>query len=557
LALAVFVVFARVVGFKFLTLDDGLYVYENAYVTQGLTAPGLLWALTSVHANYWLPLTFISFMMDATLFGPGPAGFHLTNLLLHVANVVLLYLVLKRATGSARLALFVAAVFAFHPSRLEAVAWVTSRKDVLSTFFGFIAILAYLTWSRARRWPAYAALLAAFSASLLSKAMLVTLPALLLLADYWPLRRWTRKAGSMSAANASQAPFPAQPAWRLVAEKLPLLLIAGTAAVWTLMLHPFAGAPEGSNSLIRAALQAGINYGGYLCKVAWPPEVSLGLPTPTFTPLRAFGMWGVIGTLSILALGRCSPPWFRVGWFWFLIALVPVVGVVRGGSQEVADRFLYVPIIGLALIAAGWIERGIERGGWHARVTRLATACAILVMVGLVTVRLSRWRDTVHLFKPLVARYQADSRVWNALGRAKELQGHLEDAMAAYNNALAAQPHDLQATINRANILEQLGQLEEAVRSLRAAMERQPSDARLRSNLGVFEFRAGNVAEGVKLLRESLAMDRHLLDTRYNLALALHEMRQDTEARRVLLDLLQLHPTDQAAQRLLRELGGP
>ncbi|HSN92229.1 MAG TPA: glycosyltransferase family 39 protein, partial [Anaeromyxobacteraceae bacterium] len=351
LAAGTLLLYAPVAGFEFVHLDDNRYVIDNPRVRGGISWDGVLWAFTTLHASNWHPLTWLSHMLDVELFGVRAGPHHLVNALLHAVDAALLFLALSRMTGARGRSLLVAALFAVHPLHVESVAWVAERKDVLSTLFGLLALLAYARHAERPRAGTYLAVVLAFAASLLSKPMWVTFPFLLLVLDFWPLRRM---AGSGPADGGDALARPVLPLRRLLLEKLPLLALSAASSTVTVVAQGRGGSLAGLELPVPVRLaNAAVSYVGYVRMTLWPADLAV------FYPFREVGAWEAIGAAALLAAATALAirrarafPELAVGWLWFAGTLVPVVGVVQVGSQALADRYAYLPSAGLFLAAA-------------------------------------------------------------------------------------------------------------------------------------------------------------------------------------------------------------
>lgn len=428
----------------FVWFDDHGYVYENPAVTAGLTKAGLRWAWTTTHMYNWHPLTWLAHMADAELYGLNPAGHHFSSLLLHAANAILLFFFLRRATGHGAAALAAAALWAVHPLRAESVVWISERKDVLAAFFGLLALLAYVRPAGRGRmvWTA-----AAFAASLLAKPAWVTLPCLLLLLDVWPLGRW-----------------PRAPAWKLVLEKTPLGLLAAGSCAMTLAaqsaggaVRSFAAFPAGTR--LANAATATVQY---LRALVWPTDLAVYYPFPA-----GGASWAAVAGAAVLlaaltalaAAGARRAPWGLVGWLWYLGALVPMIGLVQVGGQAWADRYSYLPHMGLALaLAGGWAgtpRRGIRQNGQTDASERrpyLAVVVGLLVavLVWLARAQTAVWHDTETLFRHALAVTQDNWLIHFNLANRYQLDGRRAEACAEYRAALAIAPNYAPAMNNLA-----------------------------------------------------------------------------------------------------------
>jgi tetratricopeptide (TPR) repeat protein len=531
LSLAVGLVFVQTLAHGFVNLDDNKYVYENPWTAEGLSLHSIRGAFTHVYASNWIPLTWISLMADHQFYGLHAGGYHLSNMLLHAATAMLLFLVLWRMTGRLWPSALVAALFAIHPLRAESVAWVTERKDVLSGLFFMLTLAAYVNY--VHRGPSlgrYLAVMAPFALGLLCKAMLVTLPALLLLLDYWPLGRLTgsshrqtspqplagrptkraahAKAGTPGrAAGSPQTALDRIPlAWRLVIEKLPLLFLVVLSSTITLSIQ---GQALASSEVIPWGWRissALISYVIYLRQLFLP----IGLAALYPPGVLHFPIWKVLGSALILIavtavvfLRRRQQPYLLVGWLWYLGMLLPVIGLVHVGLTARADRFTYLPEIGLCL-ALVWAAADACRS---ARVRRRAGWAALLALPVLLAGgwrQASFWHDSETLWNHTLACTTGNSVAHNSLGVALVMQGRLDEALEHYRAALAIDPQDVDPYCNIAGILATKGRLEEAVASYRKALENEPDHVKARSDLGDLLVQLGRLDEAAACYEKAL-----------------------------------------------------
>lgn len=539
--------FLPVINNGFVAYDDNLYVTSNPHVRAGLSWAGLEWALGAIVADNWHPLTLLSHMLDVQLFGLNPWGHHLSSVLLHAASTVLLFAVFSRMTGNTGAALFVAALFGIHPLRVESVAWVAERKDVLSGLLFMLTLWAYVRYSEStvqlreskakssagppkRRnggagsyeltsltW--YAAALGFFILGLMSKPMLVTLPFVLLLLDYWPLQRFQLIRASASRPNSSGR-FSLSTSLNLLIEKIPFLLMAAAASVVTFLVQQHSGAVVAVARLpiIARCENAVVSYCLYVGKLFWPADLAVLYPHPGHWP--ALAVWAAaLGLLAVSAaalLLRRNAPWLLVGWFWFLGMLIPVLGLVQVGRQSLADRYSYLPLIGLLLVAAWGISALSKRLG-ISKALPVAATVAVLLCAGL-TWRQSRfWKDDGTLFAHAVAVTKANYVAHLHLGDYWQAQGRLEEAVREYALAVRHAPDDAEARDALAAALLAQGRSAEASVELEAALKLQPS----------------------------------LADAHRHLALALEQQGRSNEALQHLQACVQLAPDDAEAQAML------
>jgi len=511
LGLAVLSVFAPVLGQPFLELDDDTYVSRNPHVASGLGWDNLLWAFTAFHASNWHPLTWVSHQLDVSLWGLQPAGHHLTSLLLHLANTLLVLLVLRRMTGAFWPSLFVAALFGLHPQRLESVAWVAERKDVLSTFFGLLALLAWARYVERPTRPRYLVSLTAFALGLLAKPMLVTLPILLPLLDVWPLGRKTRRV-----------------------ELIPFFVLSAASSVVTILAQRSAGS-IGSLSEVPFAdrlANALVAYVAYLVKWVWPVNLALVYPIP-----RTFPVWqwaGAAALLIALTAGAFASarrrPWLKVGWLWFLGTLVPVIGLMQVGTQAYADRYTYFSMIGIGIVIA-WsaAELAASRPTWRLPLAGGAVVAAV-AFGGLTVWQEQFWSSSERLFERSLAVTTGSKLIHNNYGALLERKGRLEEAMQHYRAALAIDPRDATARKNLGNLLIELKQPAEAAAGLQGLVQEAPGYAAGQNRLGVALAKAGKREEGLPHLRRAVELEPADPRWREDLVVALLMDRKEAEA---------------------------
>ncbi len=491
LAVAVVVLYAPVARYPFINYDDSQYLLENANVSAGLTFNNLQWAFTAFYQANWHPLTWLSHMLDVQLFGLDPAGHHLSNVLLHGANTLLLYLFLFRTTSARWRSAFVAALFALHPLHVESVAWVAERKDVLSTFFGMSTLLAYGRYARNPGPGGYLLTGSCFALSLLSKPMLVTLPCLLLLLDFWPLQRWQR-TGPV----------------RLVAEKLPLLALSVSASLITYAAQN-TGIVNPYVQLKFRLANAVIAYGAYLYRMVWPKGLAILYPVDYAIPAwetAAVGSMLAIVTILVLRQGGRFP-YLPVGWFWYLGLLVPVIGLVNVGYQATADRYTYLPLVGVFIMLA-WGAADFAGENRQRQKTMTAMAVVILIcLAGAARWQLGFWRSSSALFSRAVAVTVNNYVAWNNLGAAYQSEEKYGAAIRAYEAALAINPSQAPPHNNLGLILAKQGRLVAAVAHYQTALTLQPGYSDASSNLGVALLRLGDLQGAVRQFARSVNVE--------------------------------------------------
>jgi len=529
LAAVVLAAFYPALGNGFTGYDDGEYVVDNVHVRTGVSGENVAWAFRAAHSNNWHPLTWISHALDATMFGLNPTGHHLTSLLLHIGNTVLLFLWLSGATGRKGCSAFVALGFGLHPVHVESVAWVAERKDVLSTFFWLLALLAYTAYTKKPGLVRNLLVAALLAAGLMSKQMLVTLPLLLLLLDWWPLGRRENFR------------------W-LMLEKMPLLALSALACAVALWAQRAGGAVAGLDQLpLKLRLpNAALAYLRYLAKTAWPVELSVLYPFP----LGGIAAWKVVTALAALAgisamvfVLRTSRPWLAAGWAWYVITLLPVIGIVQVGMQAMADRYLYVPMIGL-LIAMAW--ECAER--WGDRRALPVLAAVWLLALGVLAWRqVHVWKDGVTLFEHAVAVTSDNFIAHNNLGVELDRRGRSEEALVQYRETLRLRPGDHNGTRNFAMASFAKGErlfaqakYDEGMAVLQEGLQYQRQNALAHTYIGLILTAQGKPAAAVPALETALGIDPSLARAHMGLAVALEALGRGVEARREFAETIRL-----------------
>jgi Tfp pilus assembly protein PilF len=496
-------VYAQVMNHHFIILDDNRYIRENPIVNRGLTLTGIAWAFTTFHSANWHPLTWLSHMLDSQIFGLNAGGHLLLNALLHASNALLLFLFLRRVTGERWQSAIVAALFALHPLHVESVAWAAERKDTLSTFFGLLTLLAYASYVAAPSWKRYALVAVGLALGLMAKPMLVTWPFVLLLLDYWPLRRfqWQRAGGVGGNLNAL-AP--------LVREKLPLFCLAAASIVVTFIAQSRGGAVR-SFVQIPVSLRlsnAIVSYAKYLFLTVWPRDLSVYYPfSRTGVPLWQLA-WAIAVltfiTIFVLRHGR-DRPYLFVGWLWFVGTLVPVIGLVQVGGAAMADRYHYVPSIGLFVAMVFGLSNLASSFRVDRVVTGAVTVAALSILVSLTAVQIGRWRNSVTLFQYALSLTPDSRMIENNLGTVLGESGRYDEAAAHFANALRTKPDFLEvASVSDADIRTNLGlllvrqgKLAEAAEQLNDALRLNPNGAETHEALGVVLAMSGKAEESI------------------------------------------------------------
>jgi tetratricopeptide (TPR) repeat protein len=551
LALVTLACYWPVTTHKFIDIDDHQYIYDNPQVKAGLTWSGVLWAFRSGHASNWHPLTWISHMTDCQLYGLNPAGHHLTNLLFHIADTLLLFLLLQRMTGSLWRSACVAALFAWHPLHVESVAWASERKDVLSTFFFLLTLWAYVRYAEVQSQDSassdtqhatrntphasryYVLSLCLLALGLMSKPMLVTLPFVLLLLDFWPLQRLRLPAYSSTL-------------WPLVREKLPFFALALAASVVTYLVQRTGGAVS---SLDLLPLQSRIAnalvvYVRYLSHSLWPAQLAVLYPYSRHLPVGAVIAAGLllIGLSSWFVLRARRQPFLVVGWLWYLGTLVPTIGLVQVGCQSMADRYMYIPSIGLFVLIVWGVDALL--GAWpHKRY--LLAAAATLAFAGCLACTwdlLKCWQDSEKLYRHAIAATPDNYIAYDGLGNALGASGKSEEALACYTEAVRLKPSYPEAQYDLGTTLMKRGKLEEAVQHLTAALKNNPAFAHAHINLGKALLEQGNLAAAADHLSKAVRLTPEDAEAHYNLGTVLFMQGKTDEAVVCFSEALRLRP---------------
>jgi tetratricopeptide (TPR) repeat protein len=507
-------------------------VTRNPVVQKGLTAEGARWAFTTFHMANWHPLTWLSHMADAEIFGPDPAWHHRTNVLYHLLASEALLLVLLGMTGSLWGSLFTALLFAVHPLHVESVAWVSERKDLLCALFFFLTLGAWHRYVLRPGAGRYLACLLCLSLALLSKPMAVTLPFVLLLLDFWPLGR------TPLAPPADGRPHGPAPCGRLLLEKVPFLLLALASAVVTVRVQSSAGAVHslGEVAPLLRLLNGVASYGAYLAKAAWPSSLALFYPHPasvggTVPPGRfLLGLVALaVGSVLSWRQGR-ERPWIAVGWLWYVGTLVPVIGIVQAGSQSMADRYTYLPLVGI-FAAAAWTGEEAVRKGIVPRGAALAAAGgATILLAGASWVQAGYWKDSVTLYTRALAVTEGNWLAMNNLGVARLERGETGEALSWFRRSLSLWPSDPQAWNNLGAALDREGKTGEALDAYREAVRLAPGLETGWANLGAAARKAGALPESEAALREAVRLDPGDGNAWCNLGLTLARQERFAEA---------------------------
>ena len=495
LAAAVWIVFGQTLHFGFINYDDPVYVSENAGIIRGLSWQGIAGLFTHTVAANWHPLTMLSHMLDCQFYGLNAGGHHVTNVLLHSASAILLFLLLREMTGSIWRSAFVAAVFAVHPLHVESVAWVAERKDVLSGLFFMLTLWAYLRYVHKSSWPRYLVVLLVFALGLMSKPMLVTLPLVLLLLDYWPLRRF----------ELVRFLIPR----RLICEKVPLLGLAVFFCVITWFTQAEARSSNLSQSLSLNLMNAMASYVVYLGQMLWPTNLTLHYPYPKHG-LPADEIIAAVLVLAVISVAawitRRKHPCLLVGWLWYVGMLVPVIGLVQVGDQAHADRYTYLPQIGLYLMMV-WLIADLSTRPRHRHLILAGLSVIVLsALMACARAQTSFWKNSETLWLHALACNANNDVAHNGLGLVFQQRGQVDAAIPQFQKAVSIAPGNAEAENNLGYALFLTGQTNEAVAYLQRALAIKPDFAEAENNLGSILFQTGQTNEAVAHLQQALAI---------------------------------------------------
>lgn len=498
----------------FIDFDDEDYVTANMVVRQGLTLKGVIWAFTTFHAGNWHPLTWLSHMLDIELFDLNPLGHHATSLLLHVVNSLLLCALLHRLTGFIGRSMFVALLFAIHPLHVESVAWVAERKDVLSTLFWLLTMQAYVSYAAKPSLKRYFPVAVLFALGLMAKQMLVTLPVILLLTDYWPLNRLASRQGGQGTNQVGIK--------LLIVEKIPLFIMSAASALAIIRAHAAAKAlfdVDGGSLLLHSG-NACISYVKYILNMFRPTELALFYPfePAAVTAARVAGAVVLLAVLTGMAvmLGK-KRPYLAFGWFWYLITLLPVIGFVRVGGQALADRYTYIPLIGLFLVIVWGAAEGAGR--WRNGIPVLAgVAVLVVASLSLLTIKQIRyWHNSYDLFAHALSVVERNWLAHNNMGILLAQQYRLDEAIYHFRESVRINPRGTTGFRNLGNAYQAAGRPAEAIEAFRNAVRINPNDVESHYNLGYAYLMGGNLdlayQEYLQLQRLNDAYARPLLDS--------------------------------------------
>jgi tetratricopeptide (TPR) repeat protein len=551
LAIVTFGIYAQVIGHRFTNLDDPLYITDNSMVNRGVTLDGLALAFTTFHAAYWLPLTWIAHMIDSQLFGMFAGGHLLVNALIHTANTLLVFWFLLGTTRARWPSALVAALFALHPLHVESVAWAAERKDTLSTFFGLLSLIAYVRYAEAPSVKRYAWVAITLALGLMAKPMLVTWPFVMLLLDYWPLRRFRGQACDQRLGRASHS--EAATATALVREKLPLFALVAAFAIVTFVAQSHGGAVRtlAHEPIALRLSNALVSYAKYLLLTFWPHDLAVVYPFPD----AGMPAWQIIGAAFLLnaitafcfSQSRKHSGYLIVGWLWFLGTLVPVIGLLQVGRQTMADRFFYIPSIGL-FIALVFGLAHIAKTRRVAPWLSAAIACVVLLVLATLTnAQIHRWSDSFTLFEHTLAVTPPNLLIEYEVGLAFAESNRYDEAAPHFEKALQIRPNDYKSLLYMGISRFYQGRLPEAIQYAQAAIRSQADSARAHDLLGMALAKQNRNEAALDEMRRASELAPKDADIRNDLGLALAQLGRIPEAIDEFHEAVRLDPNKAAA----------
>lgn len=512
-------IYAPTLKHDFVNYDDTSYVTENRNVNSGLSLRSIGWAFTSTEESNWHPLTWISHMLDVDLYGLNPGGHHLTNMFLHMLNTLILFALLKSMTGTIWRSAFVAALFAIHPLHVESVAWIAERKDLLCAFFWFLALWSYTYYVKRPSLILYLLVSFFFISGLLSKPMIITFPFLLLLLDYWPLNRY------LIADNREPLTNHWKKLIQLLCEKIPFFILSLGSVIVTYMAQHGGGAVDSLESVpLFGRIGNGIlSYATYLVKTVWPLNLAFFYPFTLDIALWQVILSGffltVITILAIITFRRL--PYFVVGWFWYLGTLIPVIGIVKVGMQAMADRYTYVPLIGIFILFVWSITNFTAKYRYRKQILTGSGMILLAALMILTSRQISHWQNSYTLFRHAINTTSKNFVAHSGLARTLKTKGMNDEAIKQYEKALEINPFYTVAHYNFGTLLAGIGRIDEAIEHFSKTLQIDPQYAKAHNNIGTIMMSRGDRANGIEHFKAALKIDPAYKLARLNLGNAL------------------------------------
>lgn len=528
LSLAIFLTYSGISSFSFINYDDPMYVNENTLVLSGFTLNSFFRAFNEVGSN-WHPVTILSHMLDFQLFGLNPGMHHLISLFIHVANSLLLLLLLENMTASFWRSFVVAALFALHPLHVESVVWIAERKDVLSTFFGLLSLLSYFYYVTRKNLGFYFLSLFCFLLALMSKPMLVSLPCLIVLIDYWPLKRLIFLQGIKGKILNKDFYLS-----RIIIEKIPFVFLSFlfcAIAVWTQYQAGTVGSIQ-EFSIFERISNSLSSYIIYIYKTILPINLAVVYPFPKDPQLilAIFSLLILVGLTWFSFKERKNKAYLIVGWLWYLITLLPVIGIIQVGVQAMADRYTYLPSVGIFIIIVWWIADIAAENGTNYKIVIGGTVFIIAALATMTWAQTNKWMNSVTIFEHTLKTTKNNYIAHNNLGRAYEVDGRLDEAIEQYQLAIRIKPDFFLANYNLGGVLLDVGQFENAIVVYRRTIKLAPNVASVYYNYGNALFHKGNIEEAADKYLHTLSIDPKYLDAHFNLGVIRAKQNRTSEA---------------------------
>jgi len=521
IAVLTLAIYWQVLDYGFINFDDPTYVIENKHIRDGLTIEGVKWAFTSFYASNWHPLTWLSHMLDIEFFGMNPGMHHLSNITIHTLNAVLLFILLERMSGVLWRSAMVAALFALHPLHVESVAWISERKDILSTFFGILTLTAYVRYTRMHGLKRYTQMTVLFICSIMSKPMMVTLPLLMLVLDFWPLKR-------IDAMKGESGYKPVMGTLRnlllLFREKIILFAVAFISGIVTVCAQHSGGAVQSvvHLNLGDRMMNAAVSYCTYIWKMVWPTDLAVYYPYPSafvFPYVVLCVVLIVVVTIAIIAF-MDKRPYFASGWFWYMVTLLPVIGIIQVGGQSMADRYTYVPSIGIFIMAV-WGVSDLLIPFRNRKVILTGISALVIGASSILTfIQAGYWRDSIILFGHALDVTNGNDLAHFNLGHALEENGNAHEAEKHYRDAVVLKAHNAAYHTALGSLLADTGRTDEAVEHLTQALQIEPALIEARVNLGNIMLLRGETEGSIQEYSKALTADPMNAETLNNLGVA-------------------------------------
>jgi hypothetical protein len=479
-------VFWQVHQYDFINLDDNVYVTENSHIQSGITLEGIRWAFSTTHAEFWHPLTWLSLMFDAQLHGLNPGGYHLTNLILHILSSLLLFWLFNRMTGTVWKSAFVAAFFALHPLRVESIAWISERKDVLSAFFWMLTLCLYVYYTEKPVIRRYLLVFFCFVCGLMSKPIVVTLPVVMILLDYWPLGRFGSQKGNVIL-------------WQL-REKTLFFILSAVFSIITIYIQPVTHIPNWPPSLESRIINALDSFVIYLGKIFWPRDLTVCYPFLVQVPV--WQVWGAVLLIFVISVAVILTirhlPYLFVGWFWYSVALLPVIGIIQVGNNAMADRYIYLPSIGISIMLAWGIPLLFRSEKMRKKILFPAAIVIIIILSVLTWQQCGYWKNSVTLFSHALHINEYNYQAHINLASYQVKIDKINEAIFYYNKAIRIKPDQADAYNNRGIAYAKIGHYQRAIEDFNKAIRLQPNNANIHNNRANFYLNQGNNVSGCR-----------------------------------------------------------